>query len=302
VFPHLHNFRKRHFLSLLFVIGLVISLAFGQISSPLLQSAAIAQVQSADQWMQQGADRYQVGNFSAAIDDWETALELYQIDNDLEKVAIALENMARAHQALGQTSEELQHWEQARFAYQQAGNRLRVGRMLTEQAQAYSRLGQYTKAIDLLCGNSEQQVCLPDSALQIAQSLSDRVGEVVALGSLGDAYRLRGKADRAVFYLEQGLAIARALQEPTYLISTLNSLGNAQASQAQLNYRRAASSEQIEEVSEASQFEAVARERDAEALRRLEESFSIAQIQSDRSGQLRALVSALPIYSPMALK
>ncbi|NJL41356.1 MAG: CHAT domain-containing protein [Leptolyngbyaceae cyanobacterium SM1_4_3] len=291
-------FRKRYFLSLLFAIGLVVSLTLEYSNIPLFNSAAIAQTQSAEQQMQQGVDRYSAGDFEAAITSWQSALAAYQTSSNVGRVAIASENLARAYQALGQTSEELQYWQRAGSAYQQLGDRLQVGRMLVEQAQAHSRLGQYGEAVTLLCNVPSETVCAQNSALGSIESLpdSDQIGEVAALGSLGDAYRLLGEPDRAVPLLNRALMIARELQKPDYLVSTLNSLGNAQVSLAQADYRRAVSSRQIEEEQEAEEFEARAQQFDAEALKHLQESFSIAQVNGDRSGQLRALVSALPIY------
>lgn len=297
VFIRYRRLTKRFLIGLLFAISLLVSPMLRQIDF-LLSSAAIAQAQSADQWMQQGVDYYQIGSFSAAITNWETALSLYRADSNLEKVAIVLENLARGYQALGQSDQELEYWQQATSAYLQIGNRLRVGRMLAEQAQAYSRLGQYGKAITLLCATPEEQRCREDSALSMIQALPnrDRVGEIVVLGSLGDAHRLQGKADRAVFYLEQGLAIAEELQDPAYLISTLNSLGNAYLSLAQLNERRALSARQIEEAQDAAAYESTAQTQNAKALRFLQTSFSLAQATHDQTSQVRALVGALPAY------
>ena len=82
--------------------------------------------------------------------------------------------------------------------------------MLIEQAQTYSRWGQNKEAIALLCGaNETDENCLQSegSALQLARKFSDRSGEAAALGSLGEAYRLRGKQDKAVKALEDSLKI-----------------------------------------------------------------------------------------------
>jgi CHAT domain-containing protein len=263
----------------------------------LFSSIASAQSPSAGQLLQQGVNHYQVGNFAAAIADWEASLTLYQREHEVENVALVLENLARAYQASGKTEQELQFWEQAASVYRQAGNPMRVGRVLMEEAQTYSRLGQYRRAVAILCGDPSQPVCSETSALGITQSLRDRdrVGEVIALGSLGDAYRLLGRGDRAIQYLEQGLAIAETINEPTYLISTLNSLGNAHLSLAQLNYRRALLSKQIGNQ-EYRDFESEVRKQDTEALHYLQRSFTLAQANHDSSGQTRALISTLQIY------
>ena len=162
----------------------------------------------------------------------------------------------------------------------------------------WPRLGQYGKAIDLLCGNPRQSTCRAESALGISQTLPspDRLGELAALGSLGDAYRMRGKADQAIHYLEQGLEIAELLQEPSYLISIHTSLGNAYSSLAQLNYRRAISARQIEETQDAQTFETNAKEFDQKALSHFRTSQVMAEAQPDSLAELRARVSSLPIY------
>ena len=53
------------------------------------------------------------------------------------------------------------------------------------------------KAIDLLCG--DRPTCRAETALEISQTSRDLPGELAALGSLGDAYRMRGKADQALW-------------------------------------------------------------------------------------------------------
>jgi tetratricopeptide (TPR) repeat protein len=155
VFKHQHQFAKQSLLSLLFIISLLVGLGFEPVTpiarfgSVVMAQTAVPQAGNANQLMQQGVESYRSRDFSAAITAWQSALSVYQADRNFQQAAVALENLARAHQALDQTSAELQLWQQAESAYRELGNNLRVGRMLTEQAQTYSRLGQYGKAIDL---------------------------------------------------------------------------------------------------------------------------------------------------------
>lgn len=290
---------KRYLLPLLFCLGLLGGALSGQ--SPLLASrwqlTAVAQAVSADQQMQQGADHYQAGDFLGSIAAWQLALALYHAENETEKIALVAENLARAYQALGQSNQELQAWQQAESAYRQTGNALRVGRMLSEQAQAYSRLGQYGKAIKLLCGEPGQPTCELTSALAIMQSLPqpDLVGKLTALGSLGDAYRLRGQPEQAIAYLNQALQLTEN-QEPAYRMTVHSSLGNAYLSLAQISYRRAASARQIEEIQEAEAFESEAADYDTKALVHLKQSLEAAQQQADPMSELRAKISILQIY------
>jgi tetratricopeptide (TPR) repeat protein len=122
----------------------------------------------------------------------------------------------------------------------------KVGRLLTELAQTYSRLGQNQEAIALLCGASEtDEDCLESegSALQIARKFQDKQGEAAALGSLGEAYRLRGNPDKAIETLLTSLKITQEINSPVYHSSVLNSLGNAYLSKAQLSEERANSAQ-----------------------------------------------------------
>jgi len=56
-----------------------------------------------------------------------------------------------------------------------------------------------TKSGDLLCGAySGDQVCVRESALQIARAQKDRQTEAAVLGSLGNAYLLMGEYNQAI--------------------------------------------------------------------------------------------------------
>lgn len=306
--PRFRPLSRKFLFSIAFVLSLTVCLVLGQLSwrdgrfqlgvgvAQTAQQTANQAVNQAAQQVQQGVLDYQAANYQAAIAHWQSALETYQVNRDLSSQAIVLENLARVHQVTGQSGLELGYWQQATEVYRQLHDRPQVGRMLTEQAQTYSRQGQYRNAIILLCHTAEPQPCADGSALQIARDTGDLLGEVAALGSLGDAYRLQGNYQQAIEYLQAGLTIARQPEYSTYLIPTLNSLGNSYLSLAQTNYRRAVSSEQIEEYAEADSFRTQGQGDDRAALVLLQESQMLADTQADRVGQLRSLLSAIPAY------
>jgi len=83
---------------------------------------------------------------------------------------------------------------------------------MLEQAQSYSSLGQPRAAITLLCGAySGDQVCVRESALQIARAQKDRQTEAAVLGSLGNAYLLMGEYNQAIAYLQASLKVANEI-------------------------------------------------------------------------------------------
>ena len=197
---------------------------------------------------QAGVDLYNDGKYLLAIACWQDALSTYQGSTNPTGALVIYENLARAFQQVDQLDWAIKHWQLAIDGYRQLEDIKHVGRMLTEQAQVYHRLGQSRKAIDLLCGSSTEsfgpeldidRACVSGSAYRIAVDLGDRKGELAARGTLGNAYRLRGKYTIAIQVLEQGLGIISELNVPEllqYRASMQNSLGNAYASRFQRNW------------------------------------------------------------------
>ncbi|MDJ0688912.1 MAG: tetratricopeptide repeat protein [Xenococcaceae cyanobacterium MO_188.B32] len=200
----------------LFVISLTLSLLLGQVS--FLK----AQTPEPSQLVQQGVEEYQSQQYQEAIASWNKALTTYRETGDRASTAIVLENLARAYQKIGQTEKAIAFWQEVEDTYTRLGDIQQLERSLTEQAQAYSRLGQHRQAIALLCGTLEdakiqrqrdtekktaveEQKCQAGSAIALAQQQEDRLGEVAALGSLGEAYRLRANYEQALSYLQNSL-------------------------------------------------------------------------------------------------
>jgi CHAT domain-containing protein len=295
---HYRRSRIHRLFSVLFLSSLMVCLWLGHPSSNgqlTVGTTVIAQTITPEQQVQQGVERFQAGEYQAAITLWNAALTKYQKTNQPTNAAIVQENLARAYQQLGQSEQAIPYWEQVIAYYQQRDDRQQIGRMRTEQAQAYSNLGQPKKAIDLLCSPDRESSCAPDSALQIARTVKDPLGEAAALGSLGDAYRLQGNYTEAIKLLEASLALVQD-ENAVYRAAVLNSLGNAYISRAQVYYRRANSAEQAGDTEEANRLRELGIAEDTKALQQFQESLKIAQTQADRSSQLRSLLSAIPAY------
>ncbi len=272
------------------------------------------------QLVQQGIDRYRQGDYPSAIQSLQQALKQYQQVRDQPNTAIVLENLARTYQQLGQSEPAIAHWQQAITLHRQLGNTPQLGRALTEQAQAYTTFGQPKEAIARLCHPMETAAadtdielietehptpvkCIDRSALALAKTPTD---EVAALGSLSEAYRLLGEYDRAIARLEQALPLAKALDNPTYQISVLNSLANVRTSRAQLHYHRAQSAKRRETSNPAAAFAPtvsaqVAQDTaqvaadDTNALGDLQQIAALSQ--GNPAAQMRALLSTFPIYA-----
>ncbi|MDZ8236946.1 CHAT domain-containing protein [Nostoc sp. ChiQUE01b] len=269
-----------------------------QLTSPQLSIGKLVQAQApdADQLVNKGVESYQAGNFRAAIQSWKAALELYTQKKNYNNVAIANENLARTYQQLGENEQALSYWEQVNNYYRSQQNWQKVGRILTEIAQAYSSFGQTGKAINFLCGvsdakNIENLACQQGSALKIASEQQDKAGEIAALGSLGEAYRLRGNYDVAIQYLEA----AKKTNNQTYNFAILNSLGNAHASRAQLWNLRTKSAQQ-QSISKAREFQQKAKNDYQQALEYFQSSLKEARQQDNKSGEIRSLLNLIQLF------
>ncbi len=289
-----------YWLTILFFVSFTLCVWLNnvQLTSPQLSIGKLVQAQApdADQLVNKGVESYQAGNFRAAIQSWKAALELYTQKKNYNNVAIANENLARTYQQLGENEQALNYWEQVNNYYLSQQDWQKVGRILTEIAQAYSSFGQTAKAINFLCGvsdakNIENLACQQGSALKIASEQQDKAGKIAALGSLGEAYRLRGNYDVAIQYLEA----AKKTNNQTYNFAILNSLGNAHASRAQLWNLRTKSAQQ-QSISKAREFQQKAKNDYQQALEYFQSSLKEARQQDNKSGEIRSLLNLIQLF------
>ncbi|MBD2532912.1 CHAT domain-containing protein [Nostoc flagelliforme FACHB-838] len=296
------QFTVRRFLVVIFFSSLTFFLWLNQVPFTVQTKwgeLATAKPPNASQLVQQGIEQYRVGNLQEAIISWQTALSAYQNINNRDNAAIVREKLAIAYQQLGQFEEAINYWKEAIANYRSSEEFVKVGQLLTELAQTYSRLGHNKEAIALLCGASEtDEKCLESegSALQIAQKFSDRQGEVAALGSLGEAYHLKGKYDLAIETLEYSLKIAQENNLSVYRSSVFNSLGNAYFGKAQLNEQRVYSAKLRDAETKTDEFIKEATSDYKKALGYFNNSLELTRFSNDLSSQMRTLLNLIQLY------
>jgi CHAT domain-containing protein len=289
---------KHRWLGILCLISLSLCLWMGHIplanKSVEFGQAVNAQTPAASQQMQQGIDRYQAQDYPGAIALWQQVLKT--TNNSPANTAILRENLARAYQQMGQFDRAIAYWQPTIDYYRQIGDRSTVGRLLTEQAQAYLHLGQPRPAIALLCGKarpSSDLDCDAGTALQIARQQRDRPAEVAALGSLGEAHRLRGDNELAIAFLHKAQEIA----PDRYTCAISNSLGNAYAAIARRQSLTATSARQRGNDITARRFENKARENTQNAQLAFQNSLEIAIQQENIEGEMRSLLNSIALAS-----
>jgi CHAT domain-containing protein len=298
----LPNTRRRlaipRLLGILFLCSLTCCLWLGHVDFATQSSGFGEKVnaQTSNQLVQEGVERYQAGDLTGAIALWEKALK--EEIKKPEDGVIVRENLARTYQQTGKMTESLKNWDQAIAYYLRVGNMKMLGRSKAEQAQVYNNIGQPEKALNLLCNlNIKTKNCAGDSAVQIAYSSKDVVGEVTALGILGDTHRLRGNYQKAVEILEQSLQLAKKDHKFDYIASINHSLGNAHNSLALLNYSRADLAREGADTEEAeSEFIKKAEKEDDAAITSLKQSRELAKSQKNYQQEIQVLQTLIPIY------
>ena len=273
----------------LFLLTLLFSSLWGQITPINAQSATSGDL------VRQGVELFHQGEYLEAISIWQGALSNYQEEQNLANQTTVAENIARAYQKLGDSSSAVSSWDKAIALYKELGNQQKVGRSLTEQAQAYSALGQQRKAIALLCGTTEDE-CLSNTAISFAREQEDRLGEAAALGSLGEALRLRGSYSGSLANLEASLKLAQNLDNFSYQTAALNGLGNSYKSLGQVSDRRVNSAILQGNSQEEDLFKEQAQESYQQAILYYQEGLELALQHQDSLGEMRSLLNLVPLY------
>ena len=291
------NRRFCHLLKFVCLATLTLGTCLASASLPAFSNSP-AQASEPPELVQRGVDAYQAGHFGEAIALWQTALESYAVDTAPNNRAIVLQNLAHAHHQTGHLPEALDYWQQAAALHQTTQNWEKIAQVLVEQAQVYVYLGQPREAIALLCGELGADLCLPGSAMDLAQTTGDRRTQVAALGSLGEAYRVLQDFDRAIEYgKNQGVAIAESLEDPRLLASLHRSVGNAYNQKAREGYLQANVTAQRRAFKSAQRFYDAAWQQDQLAQKHLQQSLPLFREVGDIEGEVKALIGLLELLA-----
>ena len=223
----------------LFVASLVFFSGLGKITPShfiLFHAPLMAQSMSPRQWVQEGIDAYQAGNYQEAVKIWNKALSA---SSEPQEKQIILENLATAYQKLNQNEQVLETLEKLEKYAIETGNKGKLSQILTQKAQIYLNIGQPQTAIALLCASTDEKTCQPNTALAISRQIEDTSIERSALGILAEAYRFSGKYDQSIQTLETALSLPSTEAQT----SLKQSLGNSYTARGQLWQLRAKSAE-----------------------------------------------------------
>jgi tetratricopeptide (TPR) repeat protein len=221
---------------------------------------------NAPQLVQEGLQRYQSGQFAAAVTVWKQAAEAFAAQGDRFNQAMVLSNLALAYHQLGQWSEAngaIATSLQLLQTKNTATDHLRIlaqalntqGKLQLAQGQAEQALTTWQKAAETyqqvgdktgvsrslinqaqalrVLGFYQRVNSTLEQASQILQDQPDSAIKAAGLLSFGDALRLVGDLKKSQEVLQQSLTISQQLQSPGAIASAFLSLGNTAQAQQQ---------------------------------------------------------------------
>jgi CHAT domain-containing protein/Flp pilus assembly protein TadD len=170
----------------------------------------------ADRLLQQGIEQHKTSQFTAALQSWQQALQIYREIKDRQGESRLMVGLGIAYLSLGDYPKAIDYHQQSLKIAREIKDRQLEGGTLGNLGIAYLSLGDYPKAIDY-----QQQ------RLKIAREIKDRRGEGNALGNLGIAYSKLGDYPKAIDYYQQHLKIAREIKHRQGEGNALGNLGIA---------------------------------------------------------------------------
>jgi tetratricopeptide (TPR) repeat protein len=222
----------------------------------LAQGQSNPQKAEADRLIEQGNQQLRTGQFQAALQSFQQALNIYQQIKDRGGEGRALAKLSLVYANFGDSDKAVGFAEQSLAIAREIRNQVGVGEALNNLGTVYLTLGDYAKAIwytqqslestreikdrqgegaalgnlgiiYMRLGDYAKAIDYHQQDLNIARDIKDRQGEGQALANLGAAYLQLQDYGKTIEYLQQSLAIAREFKAPQTEAQVLGNLGGA---------------------------------------------------------------------------
>ncbi len=191
---------------------------------PVVQSSA----QNASQLVQEGLQRYQSGQFTAAVTLWQQAAEAFAVkgDNpngsssDRLNRAMVLSNLALAYYQLGE-------WSQANRAIATSLQLLQTESSTSDRLKILAQALNTQGRLQLAQGQTEQALATWEKATKVYQQVGDKTGVARSLINQAQALRVLGFYQRIKHTLEQANQVLQDQPDSAIKAAGLLSFGDA---------------------------------------------------------------------------
>jgi CHAT domain-containing protein/Tfp pilus assembly protein PilF len=155
-----------------------------------------------------------LGEKGKALDFFNQALPLYRAMGDRIGEAATLNNIGGIYSALGEKAKALESYNQALLPWRMVGNRIGEATTLNNIGLAYDDLGEKAKALEYY-----------NQTLPLYRAVGDRRGEAGALNNIGAVYNALGEKTKALDFFNQALPLLRAVGDRRSEAVTVNNIG-----------------------------------------------------------------------------
>lgn len=146
--------------------------------------------------VQVGLQKYQLGEFAAAVTAWQQAADTFATQGDSLNQAMVLSNLALAYQQLGQ-------WTPANQAIGNSLHRLQTETASRDRTRILAQALNTQGKLQLAQGQPEQALYTWEEATETYQQVDDEIGVVRSLMNQAQALRILGFYPRVKTTLEQ---------------------------------------------------------------------------------------------------
>jgi CHAT domain-containing protein/Tfp pilus assembly protein PilF len=191
----------------------------------LLGSIALAAAPlTPEQFMDQGWQSFQRGDFEQAAVNWQEAAQRYGQANKTSEQIDALTRLAQAYQGLGQYNQALQSLNEALAGTRQTSDEPRTAAILGAVGSLYLNAGSLDSASQAL-----------EDGLQLARRLENRALAALILNNLGNLKTAQKKYDEALAAYRESFELATASRNAPLAVRALTNAATMSLQSGQSN-------------------------------------------------------------------
>jgi tetratricopeptide (TPR) repeat protein len=154
------------------------------------------------------------GEFSKALKNFESALEIAEKLGTLTGKLVVLNNISNIYQKQGKYKEALKNYEKALKSAEKVGDLSRKATILNNIGMILRSKSTYDEALENY-----------QDALNIAEQLGDLSAKVIYLINVGEIYRIKKEYEKAISHYEEASEIAKNLGDMMGRADSLNNIG-----------------------------------------------------------------------------
>jgi tetratricopeptide (TPR) repeat protein len=156
---------------------------------------------------------YYEGDSNKALENYTSALQLFEATENLKGTAMAYNNLGNIYRGWKEYGKALECYAKAQQADQKLGNRQGVASRMSNIGITYKYMGRLDKAMELYAG-----------ALAIDKELGDKSGMATRLNNIGIIYQAQGNDAKAMELFQEALALDEETGNTRGMSSRLNNM------------------------------------------------------------------------------